>query len=115
MIGQRNWPALKRLYGLSEGVVLLLVSIFSVGVLLVSPFPFAVWLHRRNLYGPGLCFIMAVISAVMGIKERKYQFQSSSNEHERLSRFTLASYAAMLLVAAFLLEPLGIFGCSAPA
>jgi O-antigen/teichoic acid export membrane protein len=110
LIGQRNWPALKRLYDLSERVVLLLVPIFSVGVLLVSPFLFAVWLHRRNLYDPGLCFIMAIVSAVMGIKEHKYQFQSSSNEHERLSRFTLGAYAVMLLVAAFLMKPFGIFG-----
>ncbi len=110
LIGQRNWPALKRLYDLSERVVLLLVPIFSVGVLLVSPFLFAVWLHRRNLYDPALCFIMAIISAVMGIKEHKYQFQSSSNEHERLSRFTLGAYAAMLLIAGFLMKPFGIFG-----
>jgi O-antigen/teichoic acid export membrane protein len=110
LIGQRNWPQLKRLYDLSERVVLLLVPIFSVGVLLLSPFLFAVWLHRRNLYDPALCFIMAVISAVMGIKEHKYQFQSSSNEHERLSRFTLLAYAVMLLIAAFLMKPLGIFG-----
>ncbi len=110
LIGQRNWPALKRLYDLSERVVLLLVPIFSVGVLLVSPFLFAVWLHRRTLYDPGLCFIMAVISAVMGIKEHKYQFQSSSNEHERLSRFTLGAYAAMLMVAGFLMKPFGILG-----
>ena len=110
LIGQRNWPALKRLYDLSERVVLLLVPIFSVGVLLVSPFLFAVWLHRRNLYDPGLCFIMAVISAVMGIKEHKYQFQSSSNEHQRLSTFTLGAYALMLLVAAALMKPFGIFG-----
>jgi O-antigen/teichoic acid export membrane protein len=110
LIGQRNWPQLKRLYDLSERVVLLLVPIFSVGVLLLSPFLFAVWLHRRNLYDPALCFIMAVISAVMGIKEHKYQFQSSSNEHERLSKFTLGAYAAMLLIAAFLMKPFGIFG-----
>jgi O-antigen/teichoic acid export membrane protein len=110
LIGQRNWPQLKRLYDLSERVVLLLVPVFSVGVLLLSPLLFAVWLHRRNLYDPGLCFIMAVISAVMGIKEHKYQFQSSSNEHERLSKFTLGAYAAMLLVAAFLMKPFGIFG-----
>lgn len=110
LIGQRNWPQLKRLYDLSERVVLLLVPIFSVGVLLVSPFLFAVWLHRRNLYDPSLCFIMAVISAVMGIKEHKYQFQSSSNEHERLSKFTLGAYAAMLVVAGLLMQPFGIFG-----
>ncbi len=110
LIGQGNWPQLKRLYDLSERVVLLLVPIFSVGVLLVSPFLFAVWLHRRTLYDPALCFMMAVISAVMGIKEHKYQFQSSSNEHERLSRFMLAAYAAMLVVAALLMKPFGIFG-----
>jgi hypothetical protein len=71
---------------------------------------FAVWLHRRNLYDPALCFIMAVISAVMGIKEHKTQFQSSTNEHERLSRFTLGAYAAMLAVGAVLMRPCGIFG-----
>jgi len=110
LIGQRNWPALKRLYDLSERVVLLLVPIFSVGVLLMSPFLFAVWLHRRNLYDPELCFIMAMVSAVMGIKEHKYQFQSSSNEHERLAKFTLGAYACMLLMAAFLVKPFGILG-----
>lgn len=110
LIGQRNWPQLKRLYDLSERVVLLLVPIFSVGVLLLSPFLFAIWLHHRTLYDPSLCFIMAIISAVMGIKEHKYQFQSSSNEHERLSMFTLGAYAAMLVAAGFLMQPFGIFG-----
>jgi O-antigen/teichoic acid export membrane protein len=110
LIGQRNWPQLRRLYDLSERVVLLLVPVFSVGVLLMSPFLFTVWLHRRNLYEPALCFMMAIISAVMGIKEHKYQFQSSSNEHERLSRFTLGAYALMLLTAAFLMKPFGMMG-----
>ncbi|MDP9066457.1 MAG: hypothetical protein M3O06_11405, partial [Pseudomonadota bacterium] len=113
LIGQRNWPQLKRLYDLSERVVLLLVPIFSVGVLLLSPLLFALWLHRRNLFDPGLCFMMAVISAVMGIKEHKYQFQASSNEHERLSRFTLGAYAAMLVIAALLMKTFGIYGLMA--
>jgi O-antigen/teichoic acid export membrane protein len=108
LIGQRNWTQLKRLYDLSERVVLLLIPLFSVGVLLLSPFLFTVWLHKRNLYAPSLCFMMALISAVMGIKEHKYQFQSSSNEHERLSRFTLVAYATMLLISAFLLKPFGV-------
>jgi O-antigen/teichoic acid export membrane protein len=110
LMGQRNWPQLKRLYDLSERVVLLLVPVFSVGVLLLSPFLFTVWMHSRSLYEPALCFMMAIISAVMGIKEHKYQFQSSSNEHERLSRFTLGAYALMLLVAGFLIKPFGIIG-----
>jgi O-antigen/teichoic acid export membrane protein len=110
LIGKRSWPELKRLYDLSERVVLLLIPVFSVGVLLLSPFLFTVWLHKRNLYEPSLCFMMALISAVMGIKEHKYQFQSSSNEHERLSRFTLVAYATMLLISAFLLKPFGVIG-----
>jgi O-antigen/teichoic acid export membrane protein len=110
LIGQRDWLQLKRLYDLSERVVLLLVPIVSIGVLLASPFLFAIWLHRRNFYDPSLCLIMAIVSAVMGIKEHKYQFQSSSNEHERLSRFTLVIYAAMLVTGGFLMQPFGIFG-----
>jgi hypothetical protein len=110
LTGQRKWPQLMRLYDLSERVVLLMVPIVSVGLLLLSQFLFAVWLHKRNLYDPLLCFMMALISAVMGIKEHKYQFQSSSNEHESLSKFMLGVYAIMLLVSAFLLRSFGIFG-----
>jgi O-antigen/teichoic acid export membrane protein len=110
LIGKRSWSELKRLYDLSERVVLLLIPVFSVGIMLLSPFLFTVWLHKRNLYDPSLCFMMALISAVMGIKEHKYQFQSSSNEHEKLSRFTLVVYAAMLLISAFLLKPFGVIG-----
>jgi O-antigen/teichoic acid export membrane protein len=110
LVGQRNWPQLRRLYDLSERVVLLMVPIFSVGILLLSPFLFAVWLHRRNLYEPSLCFMMALVSAIMGIKEHKSQFQSSSNEHERLSRFMLISYVIALLISAFLLRPFGVIG-----
>ncbi|GGH11009.1 lipopolysaccharide biosynthesis protein [Silvibacterium dinghuense] len=110
LVGQRNWPQLKRLYDLSERVVLVLIPLFSVGIMLLSPFLFTVWLHKRGLYDPSLCFAMALISAVMGIKEHKYQFQSSSNEHERLSKFTLVTYALMLVAAAFLLHPFGLMG-----
>jgi len=110
LIGQRNWPQLSRLYDLSERVVLLLVPIFSVGVLLLSPFLFSAWLHKRDLYEPSLCFMMALVSAVMGIKEHKYQFQASSNNHEAVSMFILGAYAMMLLASAFLLKPFGSLG-----
>jgi len=110
LTGQRKWPQLLRLYDLSERMVLLMVPIVSVGLLLLSQFLFAVWLHKRNLYDPAVCFMMALISAIMGIKEHKYQFQSSSNEHESLSKFTLAVYTIMLVVSAFLLNPFGILG-----
>jgi len=108
LIGKRSWLQLKRLYDLSERVVLLLIPVFSVGVLLLSPFLFTVWLHKRTLYEPSLCFMMALISAVMGIKEHKCQFQSSSNEHEKISRFTLVVYALMLIISGFLIKPFGV-------
>jgi O-antigen/teichoic acid export membrane protein len=108
LIGKRSWLELRRLYDLSERVVLLLIPVFSVGMLLLSPFLFTVWLHKRTLYDPSLCFMMALISAVMGIKEHKYQFQSSSNEHEQISRFALVAYALMLVISGFLIKPFGV-------
>ena len=39
---------------------------------------------------------MAIVSAVLGLKEHKTQFQSSSNEHEKLSTRILLGYAVML-------------------
>lgn len=108
LVGQRNWVQLRRLYELSEKVILLLVPTATVGVILMCPFLFTVWLHKRSLYDPGICLMMGAISAVMGIKEHKYQFQWSSNEHTSLSKFTLAAYSSMIVLAALLLRPLGI-------
>lgn len=108
LVGQRNWPQLRRLYELSEKVVLLLIPTVTVCTLLMSPFLFTIWLHKRSLYDPAICLTMAAISGVMGIKEHKYQFQWSSNEHTSLSRFMLIAYGLMLAVSAVLLKPLGI-------
>jgi O-antigen/teichoic acid export membrane protein len=83
LFGKRDWPTLRRLYDLSERVVLFLIPIVSVGSLLMCPFLFTIWLHKRNLYEPTLCLLMAIVSGVLGIKEHKTQFQSSSNNHER--------------------------------
>lgn len=108
LVGQRNWGQLRRLYELSEKVVLLLIPTATVGMLLLSPFLFTIWLHKRSLYEPAICMSMAAISAIMGIKEHKYQFQWSSNQHTSLSKFTLVAYSAMLAVSALLLKPFGI-------
>lgn len=113
LVGQRNWRQLRRLYELSEKVVLLLIPTVTVCTLLMSPFLFTIWLHKRSLYAPALCMTMAAISGVMGIKEHKYQFQWSSNEHTNLSRFTLMAYGLMLVVSAVLLKPFGIEGLMA--
>lgn len=108
LVGQRNWVQLRRLYELSEKVILLLVPTTTVGVILMCPFLFTVWLHKRSLYDPGICLMMGAISAVMGIKEHKYQFQWSSNEHTNLSKFTFAAYSSMILIAALFLKTFGV-------
>jgi len=108
LVGERNWPQLRRLYELSEKVVLFLIPSTMIGTLLLSPVLFSLWLHQRSLYQPGMCMMMAAISAVIGIKEHKWQFQWSSNQHESLARFNLGAYAAMLLVSALLTRSFGI-------
>lgn len=110
LFGARNWTSLRRLYDLSERVVLFLIPIVSVGSLLMCPFLFTVWLHKRNLYEPLLCLLMAIASAVLGIKEHKTQFQSSSNEHEQLSWFILGGYTAMLAISVPALKAFGLPG-----
>lgn len=107
MWGRKDWPQLRKLYDLSERVVLFLIPVVTLGTLLLSPLLFTVWLHKRALYQPELCFLMAVISGVLGIKEHKTQFQSASNEHDKLSWLMVIGYSSMLLAA---LLPIRFFG-----
>ncbi len=110
LVGQQDWKQLRRLYDLSERVVLFLIPVVSIGSLLLCPFLFTVWLHKRGLYDPELCILMAIVSAVLGIKEHKTQFQSSSNQHEDLSVFILVGYSAMLIVSLGTMHFFGLAG-----
>lgn len=108
LVGQRNWLQLRRLYELSEKVVLFLIPAVTIGTLLVCPLLFTVWLRNRSIYQPTICMLMAAISCAIGIKDHKIQFQWSSNEHESLARFTMAASISMLILSAFLLKLFGI-------
>jgi O-antigen/teichoic acid export membrane protein len=108
LIGGRDWSRLRRLYDLSERVVLSLVTTISVGTLLLCPFLFTVWLHKRSVYEPTLCMLMAIISSVMAIKEHKTQFQQSSNRHQRLAVSSLGAYALMCGLSAIALPKFGV-------
>jgi O-antigen/teichoic acid export membrane protein len=110
LFGKSEWRQLQRLYDLSERVVLFLIPIVSIGSLLLCPFLFTVWLHKRNIYEPGLCLLMAMVSAVLGVKEHKAQFQASSNNHEDMSRFIVAGYAIMLTVSLLTMKIYGLLG-----
>jgi O-antigen/teichoic acid export membrane protein len=108
LVGSRDWRALHRLYDLSERVVLFLVTTVSIGSLLMCPVAFSLWLHRRNFYEPGLCLLMAIMSAVMGIKDHKIQFQWSSNRHQKLAVISVLTYLGMCGLSAITLRPFGI-------
>ena len=110
LVGKADWAELRRLYDLSERVVLFLIPVVSIGSLLLCPFLFQVWLHGRMPYQPVLCIEMAVVSAVLGLKEHKTQFQSSSNEHEKLSTRIFIGYAVMLAVSVPIMRTWGVAG-----
>lgn len=108
--GKQDWPQLRKLYDLSERVVLFLIPVVTLSTLLLSPLLFTVWLHKRALYQPELCFLMAVISGVLGIKEHKTQFQSASNEHEQLSWIIVVGYSVMLVASLLPIKLYGLVG-----
>ena len=110
LVGQKDWKQMRRLYDLSERVVLLLVPTVSVATLLASPWLLQIWLRNRNLYDPGLCILMALTSAAMGIKEHKYQFQASSNEHQDLSKVMVVAYGLVLLISSVAITRFGVSG-----
>ena len=110
MVGRKDFAQLRKLYDLSERFVLFLIPVVSIGSLLLCPLLFTIWLHKRSIYQPELCLLMALVSAVLGLKEHKTQFQSSSNEHETLSTFLLAGYSAMLAVSIPMMHRFGILG-----
>lgn len=110
LYGQRNWKRLLRLYDLSERMVFALVPVVSVGTFLASPILIALWLHKPDLYNVNVCIYMALISAAMGTKEHKYQFQTSANEHIEMARFLFRSYIAMVAFSVPAIEFYGACG-----
>lgn len=108
LIARRNWTQLRRMYDLSERVVLLLDATATVGVLLACPLLFSVWLHKRGLYNPGICMMMAIISAVMGLRHHKWSFQWLSNRHEGIAKFCIVAYGGMIVFSALTLGKFGM-------
>jgi len=99
LYSKHEWARLFRLYELSERVILAMIPAVSVGTLLATPVLISVWLHKPSLYDPYMCIVLALISAAMGIKEHKYQFQTSTNQHTELARLMFWSYLAMVAAA----------------
>jgi O-antigen/teichoic acid export membrane protein len=114
LYGRHEWNRLFRLYELSERVVLAMIPAVSVGTLLATPVLIAIWLHKPSLYDPWFCIVMALISGAMGIKEHKYQFQTSTNQHAPLARMMFWSYLCMVAAAVPGIHLFGVMGFLIP-
>ena len=112
--GQRDWRKLHRLYELSERIILLMVPAITFGSMLTTPFLLRVWLHKGDLYDPGVCLLLGLTIAILGIKEHKYQFQFSSNQVREVSYMTPLAYGAVLAISIPLMQRLGLIGFLIP-
>jgi hypothetical protein len=99
---------------LSERVILLMVPAITFGSMLATPFLLRVWLHKGNLYDPGVCLLLGLTMAILGIKEHKYQFQFSSNQVREVSYMASVAYGLTLLVSIPLMHRLGLIGFLIP-
>ncbi len=98
-IGEGNFKKLRRLYELSERVVLLLTVPITFGSMIATPFLLQVWLHKGDLFDPVVCILLGITVSVQGLKEHKYQFQFSSNQVREMSYAGILVYGVMLLLA----------------
>lgn len=112
--GQRDWAKLRRLYDLSERMILFLLPAVTFGTMLATPFLLHIWLHRSQLYDPAVCLTLGITIAILGIKEHKYQFQFSSNRVREVSLMTPVAYSLTLLVSLPLMRSFGLIGFLAP-
>jgi len=114
LYGRHEWNRLFRLYELSERVVLAMIPAVTIGTLLATPVLINVWLHKPALYDPYICIVMALISGAMGIKEHKYQFQTSTNQHAALAQMMFCTYLGMVGVAVPGIHWFGVIGFLIP-
>ncbi len=108
--GQQDWGRLARLYDMSERIILLLTPPITFGSMLATPLLLQLWLHKGQLFNPGVCITLGLTISILSIKEHKYQFQFSSNKVSEISWLTLFSYGAMSLVAIPMMMRFGLQG-----
>ena len=108
--GQQDWPRLHRLYEMSERIILLLTPPITFGSMLATPLLLQVWLHKGQLFDPGVCITLGLTVSVLSIKEHKYQFQFSSNKVSEISLLTLVSYSLMCVLSIPAMYKYGVQG-----
>lgn len=99
LFGREEWGELTRVHNYSERPIFSLIPTVNLGVLLVAPVFVALWLHKSGLFSVLPYVLCAAVSMAMSAKEHKFQFQFSTNTHERLARIMFFSYLVLVAMA----------------
>jgi O-antigen/teichoic acid export membrane protein len=110
LYGRQEWRELTAIYNYSERLIFSLIPAVNLGILIVSPVLLTVWLHKSELFSVLPYVITCAISMILSAKEHKFQFQFSTNTHERLARIMFFSYIALVLIAIPMVHWQGMLG-----
>ena len=110
LYGRQEWPELTAIYNYSERLIFSLIPVVNLGMLIISPVLLAVWLHKPQLFSVLPYVVTSAISMTLSAKEHKFQFQFSTNTHERLARLMFFSYIAMIFIAIPMVHWYGMLG-----
>ncbi len=110
LFGRQEWSELTAVYTYSERLIFSAIPVVNLGVLVVSPVLLTIWLHKPALFTVFPYMMMAAISMTLSAKEHKFQFQFSTNTHEKLARIMFFSYIALAILAVPMVHWLGELG-----
>lgn len=108
--GAGDFPKLLEIFHYSERVVFSMIPVANLGTLLMSPLLIQLWLHKSGLFEPWTYALMALVSAVMSMREHKQFFQFSTNTHHRLAHILFWGNIAMIAVSIPITANFGLHG-----
>lgn len=110
LYGRHEWRELTAIYNYSERLIFSLIPAVNLGMLILSPVLLTIWLHKPELFSVLPYVVTAAISMTLSAKEHKFQFQFSTNTHERLARLLFFSYIALVAVTVPMVHWYGMLG-----
>lgn len=110
LYGRQEWRELTAIYNYSERLIFSLIPAVNLGMLIFSPVLLTIWLHKPQLFSVFPYVVTSAISMTLSAKEHKFQFQFSTNTHERLARLMFFSYIALVVIAIPMVHLYGMLG-----
>lgn len=108
--GLRDQLRLRRLYTLSESLVLTVSLVLNTVVLVLAPLLLLIWVKKPELFNPDIYILMTVIAVLMSVKEYKLYFQYATNNHYSTAAITSITYLAMFAGSIPIVQAFGLAG-----